>query len=268
MSDNVRIMYDNLADAATLTASSTSGGYVINNVKLDNKSAVWRTTGSTGSLTGVLPATSSVSCVIVPYCNLPVGSSIRIRLYSDTARLTQVYDSGIITNRLFLHGNTASNAYSYGGGSCLALYFNAVATCRSFTLDFVNSAGTFVEVSRVLLGSYWSPKFNTDFGLSVELNDATTEFRTESGDLINDAAPKYKLLNFSLNFMDAADRDTLFAIIRRKGRQGSVYLSIFPEDTDKEKEGIYQVYGRFAQNLAITHPMYTIYSTSIGIQEV
>jgi hypothetical protein len=268
MSKNLRIIHTNSADIATLTATTSVGDYIVNNVKKDGKSLTWRSASGISSILGTWESPQSISCLVLPYTNLTTTAQIRLRLYSDTNNTLLIYDSGILSNTVMLHGNTLIEDYAYGGGSCISIYFTKVNNCRSFTLDIISSAQDYIEVSRVILGEYWSPKYNTEFGISVELQDTSTELRTESGDLIAEAAPTNKVINFSLNYMEKEDRDALLGIARNAGKYRSIYVSIFPEDEDKNKECLHQVYGRLVQNVTITHPMYTIYSTSLSIQEV
>ena len=51
MADNVRIIYDNAADRATITASSTAGVLVASNMQDDRKSVVWRSTSTSATIT-------------------------------------------------------------------------------------------------------------------------------------------------------------------------------------------------------------------------
>jgi hypothetical protein len=268
MSKNLRIIHTNLADIATLAASSSVGDYVVDSIKKDSKSLVWRSSSGTASISGTWQTPQSISSLVLPYTNLVTTAQIRFRLYSDVGSTLLIYDSGTKSDEIIPHGNTLISQYAYGGGSYAAIYFNKVSNCRSFTLDVISAAQNFVELSRIIIGDYWSPKYNTEFGISVELQDSSTEIRTDSGDLVTEAAPTNKLLSFSLNYMEKEDRDTLFGIARNVGRYRSIHVSIFPEDEDKQKECLHQVYGRLVQNVTITHPMYTIYATSLSIQEV
>jgi hypothetical protein len=268
MSKNLRIIHTNLADIATLTATSSVGDYVVGNVKKDGKSLVWRAASGVASINGTWQTPQSISSLILPYTNLITTAQIRFRLYSDTNNTLLIYDSNIKSDAIISHGNTLTDDYAYGGGSCATIYFSKINNCRSFTLDVISNTQNFVELSRIIIGDYWSPKYNTEFGISVELQDSSTEIRTDAGDLVTEVAPTNKLLSFSLNYMEKEDRDILFSIARNVGRYRSIYVSIFPEDDDKQKEYLHQVYGRLVQNVTITHPMYTIYSTSLSIQEV
>lgn len=48
---NLRIIYDNAADRATLTASTTAGALAATNLQRDEKAAIWRSTDTTATLT-------------------------------------------------------------------------------------------------------------------------------------------------------------------------------------------------------------------------
>lgn len=62
--NNLRIIYQNIADTATLTASSTAGTTSVNNLKKDSKASIWRSsTSSTSSVKVNLVATFTSSII-------------------------------------------------------------------------------------------------------------------------------------------------------------------------------------------------------------
>ena len=275
--NNLRVIYNNVADSATtLSATSIASGYDISNTKKDTKGVVWRSantiTTATISLTWGSPQT--LSAVILPYTNLSATATIRIKLYSDAAFATQILDTtDVIAVPAVLPNYYASSAnyrYAFGGGTCARKYFTQTANCRSMTIEIKDTANTdtYLEVSRIIAGTYWSPTYNTEYGLSVGISDSSSKTRTQTGNLITDIGTSNKTLSFSLNYMTKNDRDTLFSIISTLGTKKSMYISLFPEDIEPTKEQIYQVYGRLADLATISHPMYSMYASSINIEEV
>lgn len=277
-SNNLRIIYNNVIDSsATLTSTSYNSGYDISNIKKDTKGVVWRSTPAVTSASVNLTWSSgqSISAIILPYTNLSSTATIRIRLYSDTALTTLIYDSGtnIAVSALLANYYNTSGAnyrYAFGGGSCVRKYFSQINNCKAMQLDIAdtNNADTFLEISRIIAGTYWSPKYNTEYGLAVGISDSSSKYRTQTGNLITDIGTSNKTLSFNLSYMDNSDRDVLFSIIKSIGTKKSVYVSLFPEDSDTTKELMYQVYGRFSDLATISNPMYSMYASSINIEEV
>lgn len=275
--NNLRIIYNNIADTAnTLTSSSSVANYEITNTRRDTKGSVWRSanTITTANINLSWNTAQTISAVILPYTNLTATATIRIRLYSDTAYATQIYDSGTVTAVPAVLPNyyTSSGNYRYafGGGSCARKYIPQTSGCRGMRIDIADTANTdtYLEVSRIIVGTYWSPKHNTEFGLSVGITDSSSRSRTQTGNLITDIGTSNKTMSFNLSYMTKADRDTLFSIISSIGTKKSLYISLFPEDEDPANEQIHQIYGRLSDLATIVNPMYSIYASSINIEEV
>ncbi len=169
-------------------------------------------------------------------------------------------------------GNARSNNITFGGNSTIweagIVTFGPSSGIDIGTYDIVDSYNDYIEVSRVIIGNYWSPIYNTEYGVAVGTIDSSTNKRTEAGNLISDPGTISKTLTFSLNYMLDIDRDALFSIVRNNGTRRSMYISVFPEDPDSNKEQVFQIYGRLDNVAAITHPMYSMYASSISLQEV
>lgn len=152
----------------------------------------------------------------------------------------------------------------YGGGKYIAKYFTLAAGTTSFTVTF----GTAVKVSKFLVGNYWSPKYNTGYGMQVGYADATSFERLQSGDLYSINAPRNKTLQFDLQYMDESDKFQLFDIIKSIGKTKPLFISLFPQDTDQQKEQMYSIYGRLASPPNIGYVTYTMYSSSLQLEEI
>jgi hypothetical protein len=79
---NLRVIYDNAADRATLSASSSVGALVAANLKSDLKSVVWRSTSAgipAATLDLSWPTAEMIAGVALPYCNLSAQAAIRVR---------------------------------------------------------------------------------------------------------------------------------------------------------------------------------------------
>lgn len=240
--NNLRILYANSLTAAT-------GGLSPSNLLNDYKSQT--STASTFTLT-----TSSLTGVVAVVAVLAEDTS------SVTMTVTTSNGSGTSTE------STASNilqasSVGYGGGKYAAVYLSLTAATTSFTITFNKS----VKVSRFLVGNYWSPAYNTSFGIQVGYTDTSTTERLQSGDQYITLGPRHKTLSLSLDYVTDAEKFKLFDIIKVLGKSKPVFVSAFPGDADKEREQMYSIYGRFSSLPSITYAMFTKYTSSLELEE-
>lgn len=307
--NNLRIIYQNLADSSntTISASSTASGSTSTaNLKKDTKSLVWRA-ANCSSLTNVranllvdLGSSQLVGGVVLPFTNLSPNAQIRVVLHSTLPAFTGSGDSASITNGTVVYNSgfilaspyqvlglwnwgaipLGVNSYSYGGGSYARAWFPSIYNARWITIEIIdNRDGTgisslFVEASRLVIGSYWSPKFNTSFGLATQMKDLSTHARTESGDMITNIGTKFNSMNFDLKWLDPSDRLEFTRIIKGGGTPRPLLISLFPHlvgdtvDVDYEKEQSHQIYGKLADLGAVTNHIVNMYSTTVNIEEI
>lgn len=275
---NLRIIYDNALDRGQISATSSVGNLVPANIKNDRKSKVWRSSGTTGTLTITWQNSEMVSGVILPICNLTSSSTAIIKIYEEIADSTPIYNSGTINMiriqalGLWDWGSVplGVNAYSFGGGAYGVKWLDNVYVGKKITIELSdpgNPSG-YLELSKIVVGTHWSPVFNTGFGMTSGPIDTSTRNRSESGDLVIDRNPIYKTMGFDLSWMQASDRQRFNEIIKNNGTSRSMFISLFPDDSDAEKEQTYQIYGKLAQTGSVTHTMHTIYAGRIDIEEI
>lgn len=268
--NNLRIIYNNAADTATITATGTAAGFPTTNLQSDIKGLVWRSS-STAATTVTLTwaADQVIGGIILPFTNLSNSATIRVVCKNSAA--ATLYDSGTITAVPYTLSKNGTSQYSYGGGSTARVYTTSIlTTVRSIEITLVDAANIqgYMEVSRIVCGTYWSPTYNTEYGLSVEYRDQSQHNRAQAGNIITDISTMYKALNFTLGYMNLTDRNTLINILRLNGMRASLWISLFPNDIEPEKEYIYSIYGRLSQTATISHPQFSQYVSTITIEEV
>lgn len=280
--NNLRIIYRNLVDQlqsngsafTTLTASTTASGTNVANLKSDKKGLVWRSTGTTATLSLTFASATPIGGVIIPFCNLTQSATITVttNVYTVTATLASPWESASLWN--WGSNPLGSNTYAYGGGKYARVWIpdanknTAVTTVSIVISDPGNSQG-YIEASRLIVGPYWTPTLNTEYGLSMAVVDLSKHERTQSGDLFTTVGPRYTKMNFNLNWLQPADRKEFLRIIKGNGIAKPLFVSLFPNNTDDwEKEGHHQIYGKLSELSAITHTYYDFYSSSIQLEEV
>ncbi len=195
----------------------------------------------------------------------PIGGSIVLvaKLTETTGQITMTVSGQTGVTETTTSNFTGQTA-GYGGGKYIAKYFTVPVGTSSFAVSFSSN----VKVSKFIVGNYWSPKYNTGYGVQVGYEDSTTNERLQSGDLYSTLGPRHKTLQFDLQYMDETDKFQLFDIQRSIGKTKSVFVSVFPEDSDKQREQMYSIYGKFTGLNAISYAMYSMYSSGIQIEEI
>lgn len=274
---NLRIVYDNASDRATITASSTAGSLVVSNLQTDMKSKIWRSTSTTATLTVVFDQAEIVGCVALPFCSLTSEATIRVRGYTLATDPSPSLDTGV---KLAAGGASFDalawgsvplgvNAYMYGSKTYGSIWFTQ-GTYEKLVIDIeddVNPLG-YIEASRLVIGAYWSPLKNAEYGVELNLIDNSRNERSDSGDLRTDRGIMYKTMSFDLSMMDYIDRNMLFNIVRNNGTYKPVFLSLTPEADDPTEEQIYQIYGKLPSQTSIRYQFINQFNSKIDIEEV
>jgi hypothetical protein len=180
------------------------------------------------------------------------------------------YDSGIVPCVLNSLGSSKNvNEFSQGQGVYSRVWLNNSTSLNYLTIDFYdnnNSLG-YLDASRLVVGTYWSPTYNTGFGLPKGSVDTTSNDRSEAGDLLTTRGIRYDTMSFEIPWMTVEDL-TQFNYIRKLcGKTKPVYVSLFPEDSMPEKESSWQIYGNLTELEALTHNDPLLFSSSVSIEE-
>lgn len=275
--NNLRVIYNNLANNATITSSVTATGVTaVANIKVDSKSLVCRTAGTAVTFTVTLATASTVGGVVLPFCNLTSTATINVSLLNG---VTNLLTTGAILACPYqnLGGSnwgtvpTGANGYAYGSGTYGRVWFTQTANVTSLTITITDTSNTagYLEFSRLVVGQYWSPTYNTEYGLSNGMKDLTTHERTEAGDLVSNRGVRSPSMNFTVNNMLPTDRLSLYSIFKFGGLSNPLLISLFPDNTtDWSKERDYMIYGKLPQFNEIVHPIYNMYNSSIEIEEI
>lgn len=267
---NLRILYNNIFDAATTAASTTAGSLATANLKTEIKSHVHRSTGTSVSFTTDWAADQSVNCVIIPCCNLSGTAIIRVRLYNSVASL--LYDSGTVTAvpgfNLDLAGIVHdANIFAYGFVSKAAIWVPTLyTTVRSCVIDIVDTNNTagYIDTSRICIGKYWEPTYNFENGVQIQCIDNSIISRTNAGELVSDNGFIYDKINFNFALVPETDRTTLMKIIRRVGTSNNFLLSLLPEYTTSTAEHDFMIYGK-RSNAALAYKVFDYYNHSMEV---
>lgn len=274
---NMRVVYDNAADRATLSASTTAGGLVVGSLLTDIKSEVWRSTAATAQLTVTWPTAEIIGMVALPFCSLSSGALLRVRGYALAADTTPIFDTGsqiAAAPPPFDAWGWGSeplgvNAYAYGGAAYGIIWFT-LSTVQKLVIDLDDSSNSlgYIEASRLVTGSYWEVINNAEYGVELGVGETSKHDRTDAGDLRTDRGVTYKTMSLDLSIMPITDRNNMWRIMRGNGMTRPVYLSLVPETADAFEEQIYQIYGKLSRQSSIRYQFVNQYATKLEIEEI
>jgi hypothetical protein len=267
---NMRLVYNNVANSTSqLTASTTSGTLVAANLLTDLKSQVHRSTGTSVTYTLRWTSNQTVGCVALPCTNLTATATMRVRLYSDTSATALVLDSGTVTAvpgfnldpKLWPTARNA-NSFAYGGGVKAVRWFTTQpANIRAAIIDLAdasNPAG-YIDCSRIVVGPYWSPTYNIQNGIQLDVVDDSETTRRDSGDVITERSFVYDTLTFDFSLLPDSDKNTLIKIMRTAGTHDNLFVSLLPEDSSAITEHESSIYGK-RSNGGLTYQLYGYYA--------
>lgn len=206
----------------------------------------------------------------------PSGAVAGVRAlgYIDTWQ-SYAYDSGAVlacpAPALRPRGWTAAqaaSAYAYGGGAYARMWLPAAVQAVGLAIDIVdvNNLQGSIEAARLIVGPYWSPKYNAS-DASLTIVDTTEIYRTDAGDQGADAGYVYRRVPVDLSLMPPSDR-AAFANLMRSSRAYPVLVSVFSDSPDLAIERDHLIYGRRSSDSDLAIQYATAYSTTIPIEEI
>lgn len=261
---SIRFLLRNLADTATITSSDFAASLPVTNLQVEGRGKVARTSNATGTKTvnGNLAAASTVSCAVLYRHNLRYNGTWRLQLYSAANQTTQVYDS------------TATNAYSSGlfdgwDAAFSVMYFTPVSSVLSFRVELADGShpSGYLEAKRLLLGAYFEPGVNVEYGLRAWWDEDSLQRRTLGGSIRTDARTTFRRMAGALPRLTDAERITFADGVRYAGRRREVFISAFP-GAGGEKERDHAMLAKFSRAPDMTHSEYSSQRSAFEAEEV
>lgn len=250
--NNLRIVPFNKVTAVGGTWTGTA-----NNVLNDYRSQ-FATTGAS-TVTATVPAfvNGTKVAVIVVLTDATAVTTMSVSSTNFSATASNTGTSNNISN---------TTIYGKGAGQYLAAYGTVIGGSSGTTFTITLPIGT--KVSKIIIGEYWTPRYNTSFGIQVGYADSSSSERTQSGDLYTIQGTRNKVLSLSLDYLDESDKFKMYDILKSNGKMTPLFISVFPQDSDIDKEQMFSIYGKFTELTNLTHSMWTIYNTNISIEEI
>ncbi|MBW5801200.1 hypothetical protein [Halomonas elongata] len=272
MTKNLRIIFDNAHDAATLSA--TSEALPITNTQRSGRSYVWRSTDLAEQvITGVTDGALSVNAVVVYQHNLTNLATVRVELIRNN---DVVYDSGeMVASELIPLGEWQAGVDPWGGSQLtelpnvqLSVWMPDIFIDRyRITINDPDNPDGFIQTERFVVGSYYSPVFNASYGPQLDWEDSSEHKRTESGSINTISGNVFRRLTVDLNHLDSSDRSALTLNALKSGKGGDVFVSLYPEKGGID-EAEHEFLARRENSYSHTHNRFRNWKTQLVYVEV
>ncbi len=267
---NIRIVSNNAANRASVSASNTSGSLVASNMLTESKSEIHRSTGTSVTYTLTWASSETIGCIALPCTNLSSTATVTVTL-KDSGGAT-IVTSGSVTAvpgyNLDTTGVTFNvNQFAYGLFSKVAVWFTSqptnVRSCTIAIVDTSNSSG-FIECSKIVAGPYWEPEFNIQNGVQFTITDGSTVSRTNAGESVADRGFIYEKISFNFSLLPEADKSDLVKILKNVGTYKNFLVSLFPDHSVAEIIQESLVYGK-RSNAPISYRLFGYYDNAMEV---
>lgn len=268
---NLRVVYNNAADRASLSSSATAGSLAVANLQSDIKSKVCRSTGTSLTLTLTWAVAETINAVIMAFTNLSSTATMNVKAYTNAADSTAIYD---VTNTCAQGGvsNVSGvNNFAYGAGVYARQWMTSTVVAKKLviTITDANNALGYVEAGRLIVGSYWAPSFGVEQdGTSFTMVDMSEQVRTDSGDMFVNVKPRYRKQQLSMPSLNKDDQSKMWRILWNHGTVKPIFLSLFPNNSDVELEQVHMLYGRLVSSPSLTSPYFQYRAANLDIEEI
>lgn len=248
----MHIIASDVIKSATLAATSTASGFLVDNLKNDKRSSTWRSTAiASQTITATWGSSQVVNAIGIAFANFLVDSTVQARLFTNTGDVSPVVDSGVQTISFVYPppaGFDANNlaSFAYGGGNYFFLPVTQ-SSIRKMEIVLTNPSGAdaFIEMARIVAGEALEISSGMSFGSEVGIKELTRVDRTDAGNLIIDRRPVSKSISLDLSLMASSDRSAMQAIVRRNGAHTPVFISAYEAAANVPMKMDYQIYGNF-----------------------
>jgi hypothetical protein len=269
---NLRIIYNNVADSATITASTTAVGFSIDNVKNTQKTSVHRSTLSTVTYTLIWTTAQNINCVALPATNLQSGDTIKVKVYTEAADATALYEttdlSACLGRVTTLYSKTTLPTYvdfGFGGASKTSVWLPTTYPVKKVVITLTSATISAIDCARIVCGTYWESSRQVNNGIQLGYEDSSEITTTRSGNTYEDRKPITESMQFDLEYLSDTDRQQLQKLMRSWGSSGLIYYCVFPDNTNAEITQSYSMYGRSESN-TLQYQFHKYYNTNLNIK--
>lgn len=200
--EHTRFLWNNLADDATLTASSAATNYLVANIQNHWPTFAWRSTGDASEWVKIdLGSAQDIKALVIKGHNFSAGAAIHIQADDDTNFGSIDVDNILIpSSGTITHFWSAAQSYRYW---------------RITIVDDSNADG-YVKIGRIFLGSYFSPAYDVS-SYSMQIEDASEVGLSVGRQSTSASRSHYKTWVYSFNYVKESDKEAFEDIFTECG---------------------------------------------------
>ena len=257
---NIRFLFRNLVDTATVTASpALVAGLPATNLQTQQRNRSARTTSTASQdFSFSWPTAQTIDTIAMRRHNLTAAAQLACPTYSDSAFTT------------LIAANAAANCFAYTGLDAndilteddfrllknSARYLTSAANVQSMkatVTDAANPDGYF-DISRMFIGKMFEMLYNPPYnGAPLTMDDAGVQRRMDDGSLVTDKRYKFRKLEINQTYCDSTQWAALLSALRYAGKDKDIFISVFPsvgDHTEVYYQGAFKFVGMSAFNLS------------------
>lgn len=268
---NSIFLFDNLADAATLAASSTAGSTMaVANVQDPQRSKFWRSGAGTSSyISGTLAAVRGVSHLGLVDLNLSTIGTIRVQFWTDALGGSAGVLDVTVRPTLYIEDERTPNNWGvglYGAGpygigaitqdqarNITIIPLGSTINAAYWRVTFTDTAGSYQQCGRLFLAKAVEFENNLSYGWGAEAVDETVRRQSLGGQGYYNAKDRRLRLRGSFDWLTEDERTRMTKRLINWGQHRPLIYSVFPESTNRGL--VSTVYGRLESG-GITNPGY------------
>lgn len=272
MSQNLRIIFDNVHDRASLTA--TTNALPIAYTQRSGRSYAWRSTNlNQQRITATLmPATYLDSLVIYQH-NLSVGARVRFEALLGGS---VVADTGFrLPSEIKPLGEWVVGVDPWGTSNLAMLpvrqfviWLPEITLCDSYriTIQDPQNPDGYMQIGRIFSGQYYSPENNAVYGMGFENEEFVDQVRTAGKSLRSVGEGSARVVSFDLDMLKKTGMEDLALLLMTNSKRKEVYVNMYPEQGGVT-EAIYAFVAKRRSNFSQTNNYFNNWANSHVFEE-
>lgn len=253
-SNYVKFSYQNLVDAASVSASASSGDLAIANVQDPRTGKRWRAMGPSAWGQADFGVNVSIDVVALAF---PRDTPLA------TGTIQHQFDAdGGTPGTGAVHDSTAIDIGLIDGYGIHVYQLASTISARYWRWTY-ELTSAYADTGRAWAGTVWQPDCNFIFGASDQWDDLSTVSQSKrSGAEFVDEKPRQREMSFHVDFMGDADMQVSRELQRICGLSSQLLVIKDPSSAAKES-----VIGRMAKINPITNPSFSVYAHPYQVRE-
>lgn len=270
----MRLISSNVMDTASLSATSAAVGRPVTNLQTNEKSEVWRSVGTSATVTATWGTSQLLDSVVLGYSNLTTLATVTVNVYAEAAEplptYTQVFPIGTQPLNLFLWGVSpllSTVAEATGSDQHTQCWLTYGVVCRKVEIIIEDPQNTdgFIQLGKLFAGLKYETSNNPAYGSSIRIVDTSKVTRSEALTARIEQLGQYREVDLDLSYLPEVDA----AYLLRLANSGKnvVFISITPKSGNM-LEQVYSMFCIQSNNSELTHAFISHWTQRLTFEEV